>query len=145
MITHPQKNNLLLCLVFWTCVLFQCLTWPPSTYPVGLLCLWALPRRENQWRGLNTGAENLALTVSFPLSRQADRFWHLEEQRPVLLTGSNSRSPRAIEIETHCPERFNKSLSPTKMGTEPFAWCFSQAAYLGWQENCSTENACDGL
>lgn len=31
-----------------------------------------------------------------------------KSKRPVLLTGSDSRSPRAIEIERHCPERFNK-------------------------------------
>lgn len=31
-----------------------------------------------------------------------------KSRRPVLLTGSDSRSPRAIEIETHCPGRFNK-------------------------------------
>lgn len=31
-----------------------------------------------------------------------------KSRRPVLLTGSDSRSPRATEIEMHCPERFNK-------------------------------------
>lgn len=46
--------------------------------------------------------QNLATMVHF---HPADTS---ESRRTALLAASDSRSPRAIEIETHCPERFNK-------------------------------------
>lgn len=71
-----------------------------APHPGGLLCLTP-PRWENQLCGLS-GTQNLATMVHlYPTDIS-------ESRRTALLAALDSRSPGAIEIEIHCPERFNE-------------------------------------